>query len=53
VYDYGTALGSARFVNGFGGGMYFFIAFVGLQIDVSYGLQSDEVHLDFSTGFRF
>ncbi len=53
VYDYGTSLGRARFRNGVGGGIYFFVAFVGLQIDVAYGLESDEVHVPFSTGFRF
>jgi len=53
AYDYGTSLGSARFVNGVGGGIYFFVAFVGLQIDLAYGLESDEVHVHFSTGFRF
>lgn len=53
VYDYGTSLGRARFRNGVGGGIYFFVAFVGLQIDIAYGLESDEVHVHFSTGFRF
>jgi outer membrane protein assembly factor BamA len=53
VYDWGTALRKARFKNGFGGGIYFFAAFVGLQVDVAYGLESEEVHFHFSTGFRF
>jgi len=53
VYQYGTPLGRARFRSGIGGGMYFFVAFVGLQVDVAYGFESDEVHLHFSTGFRF
>jgi len=53
VYDYGTPLREARFKNGVGGGIYFFIAFVGLQIDIAYGLESEEVHFHFSTGFRF
>jgi outer membrane protein assembly factor BamA len=53
VYDHGTSLGAARFRNGIGGGIYFFIAFVGLQMDVAYGFESDEVHFHFSTGFRF
>ena len=41
VYDHGTALGKTRFRNGVGGGIYFFVAFVGLQVDVAYGLQMD------------
>lgn len=53
VYDHGTSLRKARFVNGVGGGIYLFVAFVGLQVDVAYGLQSEEVHFHFSTGFRF
>lgn len=53
VYDYGTPLGKARFIQGYGGGIYFFVAFVGLQVDVAYGIESEEVHVHFSTGFRF
>jgi outer membrane protein assembly factor BamA len=53
VYDHGTSLGKARFKNGAGAGIYFFVAFVGLQVDVAYGFDSDEVHFHFSTGFRF
>ena len=53
VYDHGTKLGDARFVFGAGGGIYFFVAFIGLQIDAAYGFQSEEVHFHFSTGFRF
>jgi len=53
VYDYGTPLREARFKSGVGGGIYFFVAFVGLQIDVAYGLESEEFHFHFSTGFRF
>ena len=53
VYDYGTAIGDAKFKNGVGGGIYFFVAFIGLQVDVAYGFESEEVHFHFSTGFRF
>ncbi len=53
VYDWGTPLKDARFYRGAGGGMYFFVAFVGLQVDVAYGFDSEEVHFHFSTGFRF
>ena len=53
VYDWGTSLGQARFYNGAGAGMYFFIAFVGLQVDVAYGFEDDGVRFHFSTGFRY
>ena len=53
VYDWGTPLEKARFYRGAGAGMYFFIAFVGLQVDVAYGFDSEEVHFHFSTGFRY
>ncbi len=53
VYDWGTSLRDARFKRGAGAGMYFFIAFVGLQVDVAYGFDSEEVHFHFSTGFRY
>ena len=53
VYDFGTSLRDSTFYSGAGGGIYFFIAFVGLQVDVAYGFQSEEVHFHFSTGFRF
>jgi len=33
--------------------MYFFVAFVGLQVDVAYGFDSEDVHVHFSTGFRY
>ncbi len=52
VYDYGTGLGEAKFHNGIGGGVYFFVAFIGLKMDVAYDLD-DTVHFHFSTGFRF
>ena len=53
VYDWGTSLRDARFRNGAGAGMYFFIAFVGLQVDVAYGFEDDAVRFHFSTGFRY
>ncbi len=52
VYDYGTGLGKAKFHSGIGGGVYFFVAFIGLKIDVAYDLD-DSVHFHFSTGFRY
>jgi outer membrane protein assembly factor BamA len=53
VYDHGTSLRKARFRNGVGAGVYFFAAFIGIQVDVAYGLASEELHFHFSTGFRF
>jgi len=53
VYDHGTSLRKARFRNGVGAGVYVFVAFIGFQVDVAYGLASDEVHFHFGTGFRF
>jgi outer membrane protein assembly factor BamA len=53
VYDHGTSLRRARFRNGVGAGVYFFAAFIGFQVDVAYGLASEEIHFHFSTGFRF
>ena len=53
VYDWGVPLRKAQFRHGVGAGVYFFVAFVGLQVDMAYGLASEEVHFHFSTGFRF
>jgi len=53
VYDYGTSLRDSTVYTGAGAGMYFFIAFVGLQVDAAYGFQSDSVRVHFSTGFRY
>ena len=53
VYDHGTSLRKARFRNGVGAGVYFFAAFIGIQIDAAYGLASEELHFHFSTGLRF
>ena len=52
VYDHGTKLSQAKFRHGVGGGVFFFIAFVGLKVDVGYDLD-DSVKFHFSTGFRF
>jgi len=51
VYDYDMSLRDSTFYTG--AGMYFFIAFVGLQVDAAYGFQSDSVRVHFSTGFRY
>ena len=52
VYGYGTSLDKAKFHNSVGGGVYFFVAFIGLKMDVAYDLD-DSVHFHFSTGFRY